>query len=638
MNIHKKIVTGCLAVLLATAPSCVKKYLDIIPDNIADLDNAFTMRVTAERFLLTCYSYMPPEANVNSSYGLMTADELWAVDVGAEAYSGNSLKIAKGYQGIVEPYLNYWDGAQDGVPLFRAIRECNIFLENIGRVPDMDDLEKARWAGEVKFLKAYYHFLLLRMYGPIPIIDVNLPISASVDEVKVYQQPADDCFDYIVKLMDEAAESLPDVITELTQEKGRIDKCVAKSLKAYVLVYAASPLFNGNADYAGMVSKEGKGLFSPSFDKNKWVKAAAACRDAVQFCQANGFVLHRFLPSPVQTFSASLVNQLSFREALTERTNQEAIWVNNKAVVGGGRNEQPFFIARGVVGSNTGGTTGNLAVPLKLAEAFYTSNGVPLDEDKTRNYGARYNLRLVTPGESTNLINGYMTADLNFDREDRFYSTLGFDGGKLFGQGRTAENNQFDINMRYGQSGGIYRNDNYVLTGYFPKKLINYQTILNASSATARNYAWPVMRLANLYLLCAEAINEAEGPNDEAIALLDLVRARSGVKGVKECWNGYSRYPGKYQTQEGLRDIIRGERTIELMLEGQRTWDLRRWKTATTELNAPVMGWSVFKKTEAEYYVPTPVFDQHFLNKNYFWPIKENTLEVNHNLVQTPGW
>ena len=628
--------------LSSSLTSCFDNYLDIVPDNLATIENAFTMRVTAERFLFTCYSWLPSESSLQSSPALMTADELWTPLGGTYEvnFKGIAWNIARGNQGVVEPYINYWDGAKNGKPLFRAIRECNIFLENVGKVPDLDEYERNRWIGEVKSLKAYYHFLLLRMYGPVPIIDTNLPISASIEQVKVFREPIDKCFDFIIKTMDEAIEFLPDVIIDETTEKGRIDKCVAKSMKAQILVYAASPLFNGNTDYANFSDpRDNQPFFNQNFEETKWVKAAKACEEAVKICEENGFELNYFVPGGSQNLSQTTINQLSFRNALTERTNRELIWVNMKAGFGGGTTQQPYVLARGVIGeSNTGSTTGGLGVPLKMVDKFYTENGVPIDEDKSWNYVNRYNLRVATDESSVNLINGYLSVELDFAREDRFYASLGFDGGRLFGQGRVKETDQYPIQMKAFQSAGVKRNDAYVVTGYFPKKLINYQTIIRGSTVTAENYYWPIMRLANLYLLYAEATNEAYGPNDTAISILDKVRLRSGLKGIKESWTNYSTNPTKFKTKEGFREILMQERTIELMFEGQRAWDLRRWKTAMQELNAPILGWNLLEKTEREYYTPINLFDQEFNLKDYFWPIKEYSLQVNRNLVQNPGW
>lgn len=616
-------------IVLSTFTSCFDDYLDIVPDNVATIDNAFSMRVTAERFLFTCYSWLPAEENVSNSPALMNSDELWSLST--EKWLG--WQIARGNQGIIDPYVNYWDGENGGIPMFRAIRECNIFLENVGKVPDLSELEKNYWIGEIKFLKAYYHFLLLRMYGPIPIIDENLPISSSPEEVKIYREPIDKCFEYIVNTMDDAIKTLPDKIVDETTQKGRVDKCVALSMKAQVLVYAASPLFNGNTDYISFVDHNATPFFNQTFESTKWNRAAEACKEAVEFCEANGFVLHRFKPSAIQEFSETTNNQLSFREAMTERTSQELIWGNVKAYSEGG---QRSCIARGVVsGVQLGGTA---SATLKMAELFYTDNGVPIEEDKFWNYGNRYGLRVVRPEESINLINGYTTVELNFNREDRFYGSLGFDGGCLFGQGRVDESNQYNINMKYGQSAGIITSETYMVTGYFPKKMINYQTTFNGSAINPRGYPWPTMRLANLYLLYAEALNESIGPNPESIRMLDMIRERSGLKGIEESWNNYSNNPNKYKTKEGLRDIIQRERSIELMFEGHRAWDIRRWKTVIQECNSPVRGWNMSEKTEEAYYRPVNLFDQTFTLKDYFWPIKEYSLQVNRNLIQNPGW
>src|SRR5690606_38133836 len=101
-----------------------------------------------------------------------------------------------------------------------------------------------RWIAEVKFLKAYYHFWLFRLYGPIPLIKENIPVSASVDEVKRKRSTVDECVEYMVELIDEAAPDLPKKIVNRTFELGRITQPIAFSLKAIVLVTAASPLFN----------------------------------------------------------------------------------------------------------------------------------------------------------------------------------------------------------------------------------------------------------------------------------------------------------------------------------------------------------------------------------------------------------
>ena len=189
----KKLHIYILAAALLSVSSC-QKYLDIVPDNIPTIENAFTMRTSAERFLFSCYSYMPRHSNITENPAFTSGDEIWV----HENYITPGWQIARGNQNVVDPYLNFWQGTRSGRDLYQAIRDCNIFLENVDKVPDLSVPEKNRWVAEVKFLKAYYHFYLIRMYGPIPLKKENLPINAGLEDVKVPRDPVDDCFDYVV--------------------------------------------------------------------------------------------------------------------------------------------------------------------------------------------------------------------------------------------------------------------------------------------------------------------------------------------------------------------------------------------------------------------------------------------------------
>src|SRR3546814_18763971 len=107
------------------------------------------------------------------------------------------------------------------------------------------------------------------MDGPVPLIKENLPISTGPEIVQVSRAPADDCFDYIIALIDEA---LPDLLLthpDHTQDAGRIHKSVAVSMTAKILVYAASPLFNGNTDQAGLANMDGPHLFNTRYSEHK---------------------------------------------------------------------------------------------------------------------------------------------------------------------------------------------------------------------------------------------------------------------------------------------------------------------------------------------------------------------------------
>ena len=158
---------------LAIAFSC-SDYLDVVPDNVPTVEHAFLDRTSAERYLATCYSYFPSLGSPTTDPAMLGSDEWWGIeDPYYTSKSGNylGLKLKKGEQNSNDPMWNYWDGMNwSGQALFRALRDCNIFLENVHNVGgDLSEEEATQWAAEVKILKAYYHYYLMKMYGPIPL-------------------------------------------------------------------------------------------------------------------------------------------------------------------------------------------------------------------------------------------------------------------------------------------------------------------------------------------------------------------------------------------------------------------------------------------------------------------------------------
>lgn len=630
----KKLKLLIPALLFFTLYAC--DYLDVVPDNVATLDNAFRMRNTAERYLFTCYSYMPNDAaRFTAGNPAMTAgDEIYFMDNIREQYSVPGWEIAQGYQNVVDPHFNYWDGGRGGHSLFIAIRDCNIFLENIGAVPDLDDYEMRRWVAEVKVLKAYYHFWLFRMYGPIPLIRENIPISAGVSDVAVTREPVDACIDYIVSLLDDAIEDLPDIIQLEIEEQGRITAPIALSLKAKVLVTAASPLFNGNQEYASFTGRNGTQLFNPTYEMSKWEKAVDACRDAIESCHQAGISLYYYMPTIYQ-LSDTTMTELNIRNSVTERWNSEIIWGNtNSRVIEMQRECQALFF---IDQAHNSAIHSRFAPTLQMAELYYTKNGVPITEDKTWNYDNRYELQTSMAEDHRYIKEGYQTVALHFDREPRFYASLGFDGARWYGQGRFEDEGNFYVEAKAGQVGlgtSLRRSG----TGYFCKKLVSPRSTASPQGYTIDPYPWPIIRLADIYLLYAEALNELNGPGQDVLWWINSIRARAGLPTVEESWASYSTMPDKYLTKEGLREIIQRERMIELAFEAQRYWDLKRWKRAPQVLNAPIRGWDNTGETAEEYYRVTTFYHQVFRPRDYFWPIREMSLLVNKSLVQNPGW
>ncbi|HEY9560437.1 MAG TPA: RagB/SusD family nutrient uptake outer membrane protein, partial [Anseongella sp.] len=569
-------------------------------------------------------------------------DEFWAPFPQTPQFFASSTfaQLGRNNQSIISPRLNYWDGEGGGKPLFMGLRDCNIFLENIEDVPGMEEYELKQWIAEVKFLKAYYHYWLLRMYGPIPLIRENLSISAGVETVQVKREPVDVCFDYIVQLLDEAAPDLPVENMNENDERGRITRVILLAVKAKVLTEAASPLFNGNADYANFKDKEGQVLFNVAYDAGKWKKAADACREAIELAHSVNKKLYEFNRSVLSmTISDTTAVKMSIRNAVTERWNSEIIWANTNSMSG---HMQTLSQARvDPDKKNNAGARSMLAPTLQIAEQFYTNHGVPIDEDITWDYQNRFTLREASDVDRYNIANGFQTAVLNFDRENRFYANLGFDGGVWFGQGNYNDQNPWHLEAKLGEYSGKLSVSLYSITGYWPKKLVHFQNTLQPGDGggySVVEYPWPVIRLAGLYLLYAEALNEYEGPSAEVYQWIDLVRERAGLHSVEESWSDYSRQSTKYTTKEGLRDIIQQERLIELCFEGHRYWDIRRWKRGREFFNTNIRGWDIEQEEATLYYRVKTLYSKKFNIRDYFWPISENNLIRNKKMVQNPGW
>lgn len=635
-------------ILSLFAVSC--SYLDIVPDSIATIeDNAFSMRTQAEKYLFTCYAYMPMSGHYNQDPTLLSGDEIW---LSAEYGSANNPKnIALGNQRASSPYMDFWSGINGGKNLFRGISDCNIFLANISRVPDMSQAEKERWIAEVEFLKAYFHFYLIRMYGPIPIKDKNLNSNAPTADLQVYRNTLDECFDYVDNKLDSIIKlkHLPDLITDEATELGRITQGIALTLRAKVLVTAASPLFNGNTDYIGLKDGRGIEIFNPQKSeeqkREKWAKAVQACKEAIEFLQGYGKdQLYKYTSLEYAGLSDITRAKLSIRGSLTEKWNSEIIWGYSSVWVG---EYQVQGIPRDLNSAKSTANTANRnnwAVPLKIAYQFYTKNGVPITEDKTWNYNERFAVKQVDVDQQYLLAIGEQTVGLNFDRELRYYASLGFDRGIWFGQGEgvTSETSQYP-KARYGEFTANAITHSWNVTGIWPKKVVHFKSSVAASGTglTQVKYPFPVFRVPDLYLMYAEALNEAadnENNRIEAIKWIDLVRERAGLKGVAESWTNYSTQPEKFHTQKGLREIIQQETLIEFVFEGHRFWDLRRWKTAMTEYNKPITGWNLRYSNPAEYYTETYIYTPRFSPKDYFWPIRDEEILRNGNTLQNYGW
>ena len=617
-------------------------YLDVVPDNVATIDHAFADRYTTEKYLATCYWGMPKSAGWNENPGIFGALEMV---FNKEHRTSGGMRFGLGEDNPTSALINYWGGTGEWIrSLYAGIRECNTFLENVDKVQDLNKYEKERMKAEVKMIKAYMHFYLITFYGPICPLRESIPIDESTQGVRVYREKIDDCFGYVLELLDEviSSEALPLVIENRTTELGRFTKPAAYMLKAKVLVYWASPLFNGNTDYNSFLDHNGEPFFNQIYDATRWEKAAEACKEAIDVCTAAGIRLYQtsdFVATKPQSDTTLLVNTL--RSAISERWNKELVWGNSSYPVDWGL--QSPCLPR-LEQATSASATGRMSVPFSTVEIFYSNKGVPINEDVTYPYADRYNLKTGDEEHKYVIQKGEQTAVLNFYREPRYYSTLGFDRGKWYGNSYKNypddDSEALYPKNRFGEYSSVFQPGEYNATGYWPKKLVSINTMYrDPNSVTTETYPFPDMRFADLLLLCAEALNESkEAPDTEVYQYIDMVRARAGLKGVVESWANYSNQPDKPKTKAGMREIIHQERKIELACEGVYYWDSHRWKTALKEQNRLIQGWNVNASELEDYYTITTLYTQKFTYRDYFAPIPENDLVRNPQLVQNPGW
>lgn len=628
-------------------------FLDVVPNDTATLEHVFSNRSVAEKFLRTCYSHLPDPTNPNYYPAYYTSRDEF--DYGFESRTGNSPAgmISKGLQNTNNPYLNYWSGYRGGNSMFIAIRDCNIFLENIHKPLDLLEEERVRWIAEVKFLKAYYHFFLMQLYGPIVLVRDNISLATDPEELKVYREPIDDCVNYIVELLDETIPDLPLVLPDPATEQGRITAAIAMAVKAKVLAWGASPLFNGNTDYKNWIDNRGRQLIPDSYDVKKWERAAKAIKAAIDTCHAAGMQLYQFnkYAGGPQAFrmNDTLVTEMTIRKAVTEDIdrNTGVIWATQEAF------GNKFGAAHTFLGDmirmlfpilyaqDQSSLVNYHSASWHMSNLFYSNNGLPIDEDKDYDFAGRLNLHRMTrkDGHESYIATGETTINLHLNREPRFYADLGIDRG-YYALSTTTKDGGLTFSPFIRMRDNEFKLQNI---GYLVKKIVPFEASCsqgdNNKSYTPYDYRFPLLRLADLYLLYSEALNEIKAqPDPEVYHWIDLVRSKAGLPGVVESWKEHGLNPEKPATLIGMRDIIRRERLIELAFEGQRFWDVRRWKIADKYWSLPVTKWNLSKNVEEEYIPVVYGPERNVTFRDYLWPLQDEDLRINPNLVQTYGW
>lgn len=631
-------------------------FLEIVPDNTVEVGSLFENRDRALSALSSCYRYMPNHEKLH--YSMSLAGDEWVGRLDADHAENRGLlrgmHLMQGWNNSNDPILNYWSGGGGVIGLYQGIRVCNIFFENIENVPDLTPAERIDWIAQVKVLKAYYHYYLTRLYGPIVIADKNLEPFSTVEEVRQERQTVDSCFKYAVNLIDEVlfdANGNPKADLAIERDNayyGQIDQIVARAIKAQILLTQASPLFNGNSEYfSNFKNKEGQTYFSMEYKPEKWKAALDATEDAINFAETRGKKLYTFNGQPkfwdVDNFKESEIIQYAYnkRFSIVQPWNDEIIWGFSGLDYEGQGGFAHATNMRSVADPTQPGYAWQwLGADYKMSEFFYSKNGVPIEDDKTFDYENRLQITTIP---SDNYHKGYMqagekTIKLHLNREPRFYAWMVVD--RSIWRTHDIAN---DIKMRYNEfpgGRGSQHTTDFYWTGLAIKKLVHPESGTGHWARVVK-FPYPIIRLSDLYLMYAEAFNELNGPGQPAYDYMNKVRATGGLKPIEQVWSDAAivRTPGKHQTKEGFRDIIHRERLIELSFEGHRYFDILRWKEADRYFLAPVRGWNTTGVDPEQFYVLTTLQPRRWQSpRDYLMPIPIWDINRNPNLTQNPGW
>lgn len=597
-----------VGVFLIVTPGC-SKFLDVVPDERPTEADAFNDIYAAENFLYSCYAPLPNPRNSINAIDLMTSDEV------VTAFEHETFaQFPKGQFTASNPVISYW------ATLYKGIRQCYILIENVDSTPGLSEENKKLYKAEAKFLIGYYHFLLARMYGPVIIqdgvADIEMP-PAEYPKRNTY----DEVIDFVVSKLDEAAAELP-VKHSSTSAFGRATSVVAKAVKSRMLLYAASPLFNGGGEggtsfYTDFKDKDGVQLIPTTYNPEKWKRAADAAKEAISAAEAAGYELYTYNESVNSEYPLDPVEK-DLRFTFVDKNSSEVIWADT-------RREGVYMFQNKSTPFVQGNAWNGVAPTLTMVESFYTENGLPIDKDPEFDYEDRYEIAEGPNGT---------TLSLNLHREPRFDAWISYHNSYY----EVIRGSSKQILMRYRRddNGGIGgRSNNYSPTGYLNKKGVSPLLVQQQLTVT-EHYPWPVIRLAELYLNYAEALIEYGQDFNTAKQYIDKVRTRAGIPTVDAAWASI----GGANDKETLRQIVRQERTIELYLENHRFWDVRRWVIAEETLGVKAKGMNIQGATDEEFFQVTEVvFPRAFRSPAfYLLPIPIGEINKNENLVPNPGY
>ena len=666
MKLVKYMKNWGLSVLTASCLLSSCDYLDVVPPEQPNLPDATSTYERTLGFLYSCYNgikSVDPNFNnylheFNASTDEYTLPYRWSSDGIWDDYAWNT---------VTANNQNWIWGTT-----YQFIGQCLLFLQEVEKMDQtlIPAGELDIWKAEAQFLIAYYHFITLRSYGPIPITDSYIAMDTPAGSYNG-RFHFDYCVDWIVNQLDEAAAVLP-AYREKTDEWGRATSVIAKAIKARLLLYAASPLWNGKFPYPTWKNVNfetpgyGKDLVSSTYDSKKWDRALTACDEALKLAEGAGkhqlyddneYYATQQLSLPyvpglsdmqydptidadaIAEREAFLKTILKLRYMLTTKANEgnsEIIWGNWNKDNSGLYASLPHRILKLNNGTWWNGYSG-VSPTLNTVQNFYTKNGLPITEDdeffnESEWYKPSAYTRAHTNDAGQNVI--LQVANLHLDREPRFYAWIGFDGGDY--TSKIWDGQPLKLEMRNPEAHGFsegFNRDNSA-TGYLSQKFLSPKIEFNKSGTGDWGNSYPAIqiRLAELYLNLAEC-HAAKGDVTNTLAYLNPIRERAGIPALTAA---------DVTEDMTLTEWVRRERSIELWGEGHRFFDVRRWAEGTKYFGAGVrkgLNAGVKNPTWEQFYTPTEL--EHpfvWTNRMYLNPVFYNEVYKNPQMVQAPEY
>ena len=552
---------------------------------------------------------------------------------------------------------------------YEAVRKASTFIDNVDRCGELTEVEKADMKGQMRFIRAYAYWSLIRHFGPVPLIpEHGLDVSLSYEELSLPRASLDEIVAFIDQDLVVAARSLPMVRT--VNNMGRPTRGAALALRARILLWVASPLMNGNRDLFNVKDNRGRQLVPQEYDESKWAKAAAAAKEVMDL---GIYELYTIEPSPDTPeyerppynaeFSdknfpdgwADVDPYLSYKSifdgTIIGSKNPELIFTRTSR----GNEQINHWVSncmpRTLSGSNL------IGVSQKQVDAYYMDNGQTIQEAEASGY---YKEDGFTT--SSNPLNEggapFLPANVSWQyahREPRFYASIAYCGSIwVCASANEAQYRNKQIfyyrDLNDGKQG--FKED-CPLTGIGFKKFVNDEDAFT-QGGYRMDKTENTIRYAEMLLIYAEALNEltpgksytVERYNGETMTVQrDVNEMRSAMKPIRMRAGVPDFDDVVYANQELFRTALKRERQIELVGENCfRYYDLRRWKDALLEENQPLMGCNINISDDVtrvqEFYRPTVVasMPKVFTQRMYLWPFPDKEMKRNVNLTQNPGW